>query len=179
VAQTLSHVLATYDETTQAHSERVAASAARLAERTGLLPEDVDDVRMAGLLHDIGRLGIRMTSQQPTTAALATEHGLDRLHPAMGARILAGVDALADLAPLVLCHHECVDGSGYPDGLRREEIPLGARVLAIADTWDHLTQPGGEILPLQQAVARLRADAGTCLDPALVDTWVRVVSSAA
>ncbi len=177
ITQVLARVIETYDAKTHEHSVRVAEAAERLAICAGLAPAEAEDVRVAGLLHDIGKLGVGTIALGRPRAPTEREGNLVKLHPAMGARILASLDILADLVPLVLYHHEHMDGSGYPDGLRGEEIPIGARIIAVADTWDAVAhrQDGGSGVAPREAIPRLREAAGSALDPALVEAWVRCV----
>ncbi len=178
IAQVLSRVIETYDAFTHEHSVRVAEVAERLAVCAGLSREEADEVRLASLLHDIGKLGVGMTTLHKPMTLTESEYDLVKLHPVMGARILAGLEILADLVPLVLCHHERADGSGYPDGLRGEEIPLGARIIAVADTWDAIVhdRPYRPGVSTAEAAQRLREAAGTQLDGALVEAWARCVA---
>ena len=175
ISQVLSRVIETYDAFTYEHSQRVATAAERLAVCAGLSPDQADDVRMASLLHDIGKVGVGMTTLHKPMGLTESEYDLVKLHPVMGARILAGLEILADLVPLVLYHHEQVNGSGYPDGLRGTDIPLGARVIAVADMYDALVhdRPYRIAVGPEEAARRLREAAGAQVDGALVEAWVR------
>ncbi|NLD43684.1 MAG: response regulator [Chloroflexi bacterium] len=175
ISLVLSRVIETYDAFTHEHSLRVAQHAERLAECAGLTPDEADDVRMASLLHDIGKLGVAMTTLHKPMGLTESEYDLVKLHPVMGARILAGLEILSDLVPLVLYHHEWVDGTGYPDGLCDGEIPLGARIIAVADTYDALAhdRPYRAGRGPEEAARLLSEAAGTQLDGGLVEAWVR------
>lgn len=175
ITQVLARVIETYDAFTHEHSCRMARISQQLARCAGLSDEEVENIGMASLLHDIGKVGVAMTTLHKPMKLTATEYDLVKLHPAMGARILAGLDILGDLVPLVLYHHEWVDGSGYPDGLVGDDIPLGARVIAVADVYDSLTydRPYRQALSEEEAQRRLAAAAGTQLDQGLVRVWLQ------
>ena len=127
------------DAATAGHSRRVAALARTLAMRLGLPEADVDRIRAAGLVHDLGKLAVDpaiLTKSGPLTDE---EWVQMRTHPVHGAAVVARFAAIGDGARLVRHHHEAWDGTGYPDRLAGEAIPLGARILAVADTFDTLT----------------------------------------
>jgi len=155
------------------HSERVADLAARIATRVGLDAEQVELTRLAGSLHDLGKLAIpEEILRKPGTLADSERLVLER-HPQIGFRMLdsLGVDPVADL---VLHHHERWDGAGYPDGLRGEEIPLGARIIFVTDAYDAMTSDRiyRPRLSSQAALAELERCAGTQFDPGIVAAFV-------
>ncbi len=132
------------------HSENVGRVGALLAAELGLPPDRAEDVRVAGLLHDVGKIGVPedlVTADRPLTEAEEREL---RRHPEIGERMLAG-SRLASVAPWVLHHHERMDGGGYPAGLRGEDIPLEARILAVADAFDRLLSGGPARFPMSAA----------------------------
>jgi HD-GYP domain-containing protein (c-di-GMP phosphodiesterase class II) len=144
------------------HSARVAALSRRLALAIGLTPEEAELVALAGRLHDIGAIG----------AAAAELMGC---RPAVGAQLVAPFDVLGVVTPMIRHHHERLDGSGYPDGLRGEAIPLGARIIAVADECDRLTAATGEAGPLPShhaALAHLGRHARHALDTALIAAYI-------
>lgn len=175
VTQMLVTVIETYDDFTFAHSRRVAEIARDLAELTGLDRSHVERVRIASLLHDIGKVGVGNIMLHKVGELSDAEFDLIRLHPTLGARILSGLDIFSDLIPLVLHHHEWWDGSGYPDGLKGPDIPVGARIIGVADVYDSLVsdRPYRRAFPWGEAMKELRAAAGTQLDPWLVELWLR------
>ncbi len=179
--QTLVEALRTFDAYTQAHSERVSRYARLLSQAHGLSAEQTEILGVAGLLHDLGKLGVSDNTLHKNGGLTDDEYDRVRLHPIMGAKILAGVEALSQVLPLVRHHHETMDGKGYPDGLAGEEIPLGARVLAVVDAYDSMTsdRPYRTAMSQEEAVRRLRAAAGTQWDANLVATWVGLVESQA
>jgi putative nucleotidyltransferase with HDIG domain len=177
--RTLVEALGMFDSSTQAHSRRVSRFGRRLAHEIGLDGQLVETVSVGGLLHDIGKLGVGDLALHKAGSLTEDESRRFRQHPVNGARILAGVAALADVVPLVRHHHEAIDGHGYPDGLVGDEIPLGARLLAVVDAFDSMVsdRPYRSALGIAEAVRRLRDAAGTRLDVALTDAWVGLVAS--
>jgi HD-GYP domain-containing protein (c-di-GMP phosphodiesterase class II) len=159
------------DTWARGHATRVGALCERLARAIGLTPDEAEVVALAGILHDIGILG------EPRPAAdgepvhwRCRGPGLpegDR-HPAIGAQLVAPFDLLALAAPMIRHHHERLDGSGYPDGLRGERIPIGARIIAVADEYDRLVTAAGGALPRVDALTRLTAQAQQTLDGAVL-----------
>lgn len=168
---TLAAAVAAKDSETGAHTERVGELAVRVARRLGLPEERMEVLRWAGRLHDLGKIGIPnriLGKPGPLTRA---EFEVMKQHPVRGWRVAARAGILAQAAPVIRAHHERLDGSGYPDGLRGEQIPLEARIVAVADVWDALTsdRPYRKAMPLPQAIAVIRAEAGSRLDPRCVD----------
>lgn len=166
------------DPYTQGHSARVAWLAARIAAELGLPPQEISRLYQAGLLHDIGKIGIPDAVLQKPGRLTPEEFALIREHPVRGAAILQHVRSLAPLLPAVRWHHERLDGSGYPDGLVGEDIPLDARIMAVADVFDALTsaRPYRAAMSLEEAFAVLLSEAGTKLDPDCVAALRRVVA---
>ncbi len=167
----LAAAVAAKDSETGAHTERVGELAVRIARRVGLPEERMEVLRWAGRLHDLGKIGIPnriLGKPGPLTPA---EFEVMKQHPVRGWRVAARAGLLAQAAPIIRAHHERLDGSGYPDGLRGDEIPLEARIVAVADVWDALTsdRPYRKAMPLAQAVGIIRAEAGSRLDPRCVD----------
>jgi diguanylate cyclase (GGDEF)-like protein len=175
-AMLLAETLDLRDVVTARHSETVGHYAELIARELGFPAPRIERVRAAGILHDIGKLGI-------ADAVLHKPSGLDRheweeirRHPEIGSRILEHAN-LRDIGAWVLAHHERVDGSGYPHGLAADEIPLEARILAVADAHEAMTadRPYRRALPLDVARAELRAGAGSQFDAGVVDAFERVL----
>ena len=136
----LSHALGNKDRYTQGHSHRVAQYAMRLARRLGFSPEEVRDVGIGGLFHDVGKLALSDRIFANRTAQLSNDLKRQvRSHPLIGAALLKEIDFLEPVVDLVLYHHEREDGRGYPFGLTSGEIPPGAKVISIADCFDAVT----------------------------------------
>ena len=172
----LAETLDLRDVATARHSETVGRYAERIADELGLPADQVERVRVAGVLHDIGKLGI-------SDAVLLKPGGLElseweeiRRHPEMGARILEHAN-LRDVATWVLAHHERIDGGGYPRGLSGESIPLEGRILAVADAYEAMTadRPYRRALPEAEARAELERGAGTQFDADVVAAFLRVL----
>lgn len=169
--------IGTYDRYTHDHSERVSHNADRLAEAAGIPNQERETIRIAGLLHDIGKLGVQDSTLNKNDSLDESELGRVRLHPQMGARILADMPAFRDVIPIVLHHHEHWDGSGYPEGLCGTKIPLGARVVAIADSYDSMTsdRPYRRAMSPDEARAQILSCAATQFDPELAQLWASIV----
>jgi diguanylate cyclase (GGDEF)-like protein/putative nucleotidyltransferase with HDIG domain len=168
-AASLAKAVDARDTYTGSHSERVSELAARVASRVGLDPEQVELTRLAGSLHDLGKLAVPEEILQKAGTLTDSERLVLERHPQIGFRMLdsLGVDPVADL---VLHHHERWDGQGYPDGLAGEEIPLGARIIFVTDAYDAMTsdriyRPRRSSVA---ALAELRRCAGTQFDPGIV-----------
>jgi putative nucleotidyltransferase with HDIG domain len=177
----LANALEAKDAYTRGHSERVAALARRVALAAGVSTAAADTIAQAGLLHDLGKISIPEQVLRKPGPLTAEEWTVMRQHPLVGAQIVAPLEFFADGAVIVRHHHERHDGSGYPDGLRGELIPLGARVVAVADVYDALTsdRPYRTRLTRDEAVRRLRAEAGQTLDARLTALCIEVIGDAA
>ncbi|MBC7236597.1 MAG: response regulator [Chloroflexi bacterium] len=176
--ETLFEALRVYDEYTHEHSRRVSHFARILGERVGLGDNELEMLSVAALLHDVGKLGVGDATLRKAHELTLDELGRIRLHPDMGARILHGLDAFADIVPLVRHHHERYDGQGYPDGLAGEAIPRGARIIAVVDAFDSMIfdRPYRSALAIDEACQRLRQAAGNQLDPELVEQWLEILA---
>jgi putative nucleotidyltransferase with HDIG domain len=155
-----------------AHSRRVAIYAAGVAKRMGLAAERVARVRRAAALHDIGKVETPVEIVNKPGPLSAEEYAVVRRHADLGGWIVAGLGD-AELAAIVRHHHERLDGGGYPDGLAAEEIPLGARIVAVADTFDAVasTRPYRPAKRVREALELLDAEAGAQLDPDVVSAF--------
>lgn len=177
----LANALEAKDAYTRGHSERVAELSRRIAVALGLDSEDVAAVGEAGLLHDIGKIGVPESALGKPGPLTADEWQAMRRHPVIGAQIVAPFEFFARAAPVIRHHHERWDGSGYPDGLAAHAIPLGARIVAVADVFDALTstRPYRPALRRSAALAYLTGEAGRTLDEHVVAACVDVVRSGA
>jgi len=172
----LANALEAKDPYTRGHSERVGARARRMALLLGLSPADAHTVGQAGLLHDIGKIGVPEAVLAKRGPLDAEEWAMMRRHPVIGAQIVAPFEFFASGAVAIRHHHERIDGSGYPDGLAGDRIPRAARIVAVADVYDALTSDRSyrAALPPEHALAVMRAHAGRTLDPDAVEA-LRVV----
>lgn len=159
------------DSYTSGHSARVADVAAVLARLTNCSIADTELVRRGALVHDIGKIGVPEKILRKHGALTREERHMIDLHPVIGAAMLARVREAVDLVPLVLHHHEHWDGNGYPGKLSMTDIPLGARILAVADSYDAMTsyRTYGPALSSEAAFEELRRCSGSQFEPRLVD----------
>jgi HD-GYP domain-containing protein (c-di-GMP phosphodiesterase class II) len=162
------------DPYTRGHSQRVALLSRDLAAALGMPEEFVKQIHLAGLVHDVGKIGVPEAVLCKAGKLTDEEMARIRQHPQIGYRILKDIPQIRELLPAVLCHHESWDGSGYPTGLSGEEIPLIARIVAVADGFDAMSSSRTyrAALPRDQVFAELERCAGTQFDPALVPTFL-------
>jgi len=158
------------DQYTRGHSERVALIsrwiAERIAEQRPLDEEQIHRIYLAGLLHDIGKIGIDEQVLRKNGKLTPEERECIQRHPSIGASILRGIKQMRDIVPGVLCHHERIDGSGYPDGLRGNEIPLTGKIVGLADSFDAMTSKRvyRDALSVEHALEEIRRGLGTQFD---------------
>jgi HD-GYP domain-containing protein (c-di-GMP phosphodiesterase class II) len=172
----LSNAVEARDAYTGKHAERVAAYGMALAEEAGLDVADSPQIEFGFLLHDVGKVGVPDAILFKTSSLTEEEYALVRRHPTIGSEILRDVDFLGEGKLVVRHHHERWDGTGYPDGLRGEGIPLAARVFAVADALDALTTDRPYRPASTFAIARqeIRASTGTQFDPSVVEAYERI-----
>jgi putative nucleotidyltransferase with HDIG domain len=176
--EALVNALEAKDHHLRGHSARVAELAARVAAAYGLGTDEVERVRMAGSLHDIGKIGIREQILNKRGPLTDEEYAHVKTHAEIGAQILAPLTHLADVLACVRSHHERWDGKGYPDGLAGEAIPIGARILGSVEIFDALTtsRPYQETMAPAGAVARMGDLVGSVLDPRVHAALAQVVA---
>lgn len=172
--EALGSALDTRDIGTQAHSKRVVAYARMLAEALGVTDPRLTDIERGVLLHDIGKIGIPDSILLKPGPLTPEEWTVMRTHPVLGRQLLSPIRFLQGAIPVVIHHHERWDGTGYPTGLRGEEIPLGARIFAIVDAFDAMTvdRPYSKAISPQAALEEIKRSAGTHLDPRLVEVFL-------
>jgi putative nucleotidyltransferase with HDIG domain len=160
-----------HDTFASGHSDRVARYAAGVARVMGLSQTQINLVRRAGLVHDIGKISIPEKLLMKRGSLNEEETHLVRLHPIFGAAILSRIPHTEELIPIVVHHHEAWDGSGYPAGLAGVDIPIEARIIHIADAFDAMTaqQPYGRVRPVDEALVEVRNCSGHQFDPLGVD----------
>ena len=159
------------------HSRKVKTYAVALAEAVGLSPDQVANVSTAALLHDVGKIGVPNTVLIKKGKLNDEEWKVIKTHPKLGADIIRHIAHLAPCVNIVLYHHERWDGGGYPKGLKGEEIPIEARIIAIANTFAAMTTtlPYRPAFSLEETIKELRQCAGSQFDPELVDPFIRIV----
>jgi len=163
------------DHTTHEHLQRVRVYAMELARELGLTEDETEALRAASVLHDIGKLAVPEHIVSKPGKLTPEEFEKMKIHPIIGAEILEQVEFPYPVVPIVRSHHEKWDGSGYPNGLKGEEIPMGARILAAVDCLDALASDRQyrRALPLDEAMGRVAADAGKSFDPRVVEVLQR------
>jgi HD-GYP domain-containing protein (c-di-GMP phosphodiesterase class II) len=163
------------DAYTYGHSERVARTAVELGRELGLGPDELGDIYLAGLLHDVGKIGVRDTVLHKPAALTPEEQEHIQQHVLIGYSILADLRQIRSLLPGVLYHHERYDGKGYPDGLAGDEIPLLARILAVADAYDAMSHPRPyrDSMPYRKVEQILSQGAGVQWDQKVIDAFFR------
>jgi HD-GYP domain-containing protein (c-di-GMP phosphodiesterase class II) len=166
------------DHYTFEHSKRVSVLARLTAQELGLPGHEVDLIELAARLHDVGKIGIKSSVLLKPGRLLDHEWLEMRTHPEVGAVLMAEFPEFARGREMVLAHHERFDGSGYPRGLTRNEIPLGARIIAVADTWDAMTSHRAyrRAMDPDRAYTELARASGTQLDPVVLDAFLRVLA---
>jgi HD-GYP domain-containing protein (c-di-GMP phosphodiesterase class II) len=173
--QSIADALGTRDSYTRGHGQRVGDMAARTALRAGLCDADVESIRLAGILHDIGKIGFTddIFSNEDTRPNDTMMERI-RKHPTWGHDILANLNFLGDVPELVFCHHERLDGQGYPRGLKGDEIPRAARFISVADCYDAITTQRcyQDARTQAEACAILEELAGPSLDPDIVTLFI-------
>ncbi len=162
----LSNALRFRDEYTRKHSEHVSRLAVQIGKRLGLSEERLDMVRLAGLVHDVGKIGIRDDVLLKPHDLSAEELATIKQHPVIAAEILRPIRGAKEIADIVLAHHECPDGSGYPRGCKGEEIPVEARIIRVADVFSSLIEerPYKAAVEVTRAMEMIKELAGTKLD---------------
>ncbi|MEP6550148.1 MAG: HD-GYP domain-containing protein, partial [Gemmatimonadales bacterium] len=179
IAETLINAMEAKDLYLRGHSQRVAELAGQLAQELGLEEPVCEDLRIAGRLHDVGKIGIREDILNKPSQLTAEEFEHVKRHVQIGLDILAPLFHIKQPLKYVEHHHERWDGAGYPIGLAGEAIPLGARILCAADTFDALTSKRAYRAPMEPLAAldHLRIDTGKQFDPSVYDALVRVITS--
>jgi len=164
----------TKDFYTRGHSERVSKGSSMLAREIGMRPDRLEAITYAGMLHDVGKLGVPTKVLQKTGSLSEEEYAAIQLHPMRGLEIVREIGFLDEALAGIMHHHERIDGRGYPLGLAGDEIPEFARVIAVADAFDSMTSTRSYrgARRIDEAVAELRKWSGTQFDPALVDAFV-------
>ena len=173
----LAHAIDAKSPWTSGHSERVTKYAVMLGKETGLPESELEKLELAGLLHDIGKIGTFDVVLDKPEKLNKEEFELVKKHPGKGVAILEPIKQLRDILPAINHHHEKLDGSGYPDGLKGDEIPLLAKILCITDSYDSMTadRPYRPAPGKEYAISELKRCAGTQFDPELAKAFMRIL----
>jgi diguanylate cyclase (GGDEF)-like protein/putative nucleotidyltransferase with HDIG domain len=177
--EALARAIDARDQPSSTHLQRVQLYATRLARIVGLPEAEVQAIKTAALLHDVGKLAVPEHILSKPGRLTEEEFQRVRIHPQVGAEIVGAVPFPSPVAPIILHHHERWDGKGYPHGLRGEGIPIGARVLTVVDYFEAVTaeRPYHRALPIDEGVALIKREAGAALDPAIVEQFVDLLPS--
>jgi hypothetical protein len=177
MVRTMVSALDAKDAYTRGHSERVALFSKRIAEELGYDDNAAEKLYLSGLLHDVGKIGVSDAVLRKPDKLTPEEFAEIKRHPDEGWAILRDLEPMRYILPAVLHHHEQVNGTGYPDGLKGSEIPLDARIMAVADAYDAMTSDRAyrRGMPHEKAVEILRAGAGSQWDAKVIDTFLTVV----
>lgn len=162
------------DHYTLGHSQKVSEFSVLIAEELGMSEKEIEIIKYAGLLHDIGKIAIPDDIIKKPSKFNDRDYEIAKKHPVIGAKIIKEIESLAPMVPIVLHHHERFDGKGYPDGLKGEDIPIGARIVHVADAYDTMVSARAyrDMLPPELAISELRKNAGTQFDPKIVDAFI-------
>ncbi len=162
---------------TRGHSDRVAYYSQRMGEKLELSEKELETLRISGLFHDVGKIGTRDDIILKSDKLDESEYEEVKKHPLKGAHILSAVSMFKDVVPLVKCHHEKMDGTGYPEGLKGEEIPFLARIISVADAFDAMMSDRlyRSKLGLKEAIFQLQKNAGTQFDARIVEVFVDIL----
>jgi HD-GYP domain-containing protein (c-di-GMP phosphodiesterase class II) len=165
------------DTYTNKHSQQIANWAAKTARRLGCPPEEINEVYLGGLLHDIGKIGIPDVIMQKPAKLSAEEWQIVHTHPKLGAELISPIKKLANVSPMIEFSHERYDGRGYPYGIRGEAIPLGARIISVVDSYSAMLdrRPYKEPYSVDKIVTELKQNAGKMYDPKVVDAFLVII----
>ena len=177
--QTLRYTVEAKDIYTRGHSDRVSDYAMLLGERLGLSQREVKTLKVGGLFHDIGKIGIPDHILSKEGSLSAEEFAEIKKHPEIGKRILKNATIFNDIIPIVYYHHEKFDGTGYPEGLKGEEIPYLARITTVVDTFDAMTSSRSyrKAIPIEKVIDEIRKNEGTQFDPKITEVFLDILKN--
>jgi len=170
----LADALEAKDEYTSGHSQRVTEIAVAIAKEMSLPKQTIEQIMLAGLLHDIGKIGVRESILNKPSSLTKEEFQHVKLHCDIGVRILVNLIEDEEILSMVGHHHERFDGNGYPDGLKRDQIPVGAKILAVADSYDAMTseRPYRQAMTTEKALEEIECCRGSQFDPDVVNAFI-------
>ena len=177
--QTVRYTVEAKDTYTRGHSDRVSEYSVLIGKKIGLSEEDLKRLKIGGLFHDVGKIGIPDSILQKDGKLSDDEYSEIKNHPTIGAHILSTATIFKDILPIVKYHHEKYDGTGYPERLKGEQIPYLARIAAIADTFDAMTSKRvyRNSLPLETVIQEFQRCKGTQFDPKLADVFLDILQN--
>lgn len=167
------------DTYTRGHSERVSEYSVLIGKKLGLPQSDLKTLKIGGLFHDIGKIGIADSILMKTGKLTNSEYNEIKKHPIIGKNILSNASIFQDIIPIVLYHHERYDGKGYPEGLRGNDIPLLARIVCVADSFDAMTSKRSyrDVLDYDYVKNEIKSQSGTQFDPVIATTFLDVLNN--
>lgn len=167
------------DTYTNTHSQQIASLAAKTARALGCSPEEVNEIHLGGLLHDIGKIGIPDTILQKPTKLEEAEWEIVRTHPKLGAELISPIKRLAGVSPMIESSHERYDGLGYPSGIKGDDIPLGARIISVVDSYSAMRdkRPYKEPYECDQIIDELKRNSGKMYDPRVVEAFLKIMQN--
>jgi putative nucleotidyltransferase with HDIG domain len=167
------------DTYTNTHSQQIANWAAKTARQLGCAAEEVDKIYLGGLLHDIGKIGIPDTILKKTTKLSEEEWKIVQTHSVLGAELISPIKKLADVSPMIENSHERYDGLGYPHGRKGTEIPLGARIISVVDSYSamHDERPYKKPYENCHIIEELKQNSGKMYDPMVVDAFLKIITT--
>ena len=177
--QTLRYTVEAKDPYTRGHSDRVAEYSVLIGEKLGLSEDDIKTLRVGGLFHDIGKIGIPDSILLKESKLTDDEYSEIKNHPSIGAHILCNAEVFQDIIPIVKHHHERYDGKGYPGKLKGEDIPYFARIAAVADAFDAMTSKRTyrNSLPIDVVRSEIEKNLGTQFDPELGKIFLNIIDN--
>ncbi len=178
VVQAMAKTIDAKDKYTNGHSNRVAEYSKEIAKRYGYSPERQEEIYMMGLLHDVGKIGVPDTVINKPGKLTDDEYAMIKSHPAIGAEILTTITEIPKLVTGARWHHERFDGKGYPDGLKGDEIPEEARIIAVADAYDAMTSRRSyrDIIPQEQVKSEIEKGMGTQFDGRFAKIMLQMIA---
>ena len=179
IIETLRYAVEAKDTYTRGHSDRVSAYSVLIGEKLGLSEEEIKTLKIGGLFHDIGKIGIPDSILLKEAKLTDDEYSQIKNHPSIGAHILSQVSYFKDMIPIVKHHHEKYDGTGYPSKLKGEEIPYLARIAAVADSFDAMTSRRSyrNSMPLDVVTEEIEKCKGTQFDPKIADAFLDILKN--
>jgi hypothetical protein len=179
IVKALAQAIEAKDPYTHGHSERVMQYTVQIAQKLGLPKKEIDSLRYAAILHDIGKIGVRGIVLNNPNGLSSEEYDEIKKHPLVGEGIIKPIELLEPIRPLIRHHHEWYNGKGYPDGLSEGNIPLGARILAVADAYDAMKsdRPYRKALTEETAIQELKRGSGTQFEPKIVEVFLEILET--
>ncbi len=177
--QTIQYTVEAKDLYTRGHSNRVSEYSILIGEKLGLSDDDISRLRIGGLFHDVGKIGIPDSILQKSGKLTDDEYSEIKQHPIIGAKILSNSSIFKEIIPIVKYHHERFDGKGYPEGLKGENIPYLARITAVADAYDAMTSRRvyRDSLPVDKVITEIEKNKGTQFDPEIAEVFLNILKN--